>query len=87
MNRYLLTKQEFGQAIHLGSTKVHEMVRSGEVRSVRIGTAVRIPATEVDALVARLLTVGVEDESACREPEPDVAKEIGPIGLAAEGRT
>lgn len=82
---YLMTKQEFASAINMGSTKVHEMVRTGEVRSVKIGASVRIPASEVDALVARLLTVGIGSESAVGGPLHDLRDETGPIGVAADG--
>ncbi len=53
MTKRLLTKLEFGHCIGLGQTKVGELIRTGEVQVVRIGTAVRIPVEEVDRLVER----------------------------------
>ena len=47
-----LTVAEFCAAARLGKTKVHELIASGHIRSVKIGYARRIPAAEVDRLLA-----------------------------------
>jgi excisionase family DNA binding protein len=47
MERLLLTAQEAAQALGVSRTKVYDLMRSGRLRSVKIGGSRRIP---VDAL-------------------------------------
>jgi excisionase family DNA binding protein len=51
----LLTIPETCAALRLGRTSIFHLLRSGELRSVKIRGARRVPAAEVDALVGRLL--------------------------------
>ena len=48
MTRLLLTPEEAAEALSIGRTRVYELLRTGELVSVRIGHSRRIPA---DALV------------------------------------
>ncbi len=54
MDKLLLTPTEAATALGIGRSKVYELLRNGTLASVRIDTCRRIPAAELDALVARL---------------------------------
>ncbi len=56
MEKALLSIPEAGEALHLGETKVKELVARGELLSVKIGKSRRIPATAVHAFVDRLVS-------------------------------
>ncbi len=43
----LLTVEDLGRETRLGRTKAYELVVSGEVRSIRVGRAIRIPRSAV----------------------------------------
>ena len=47
MTAVLLTVEDAAQALALGRTKIYELLDAGELRSIKIGRARRIP---VDAL-------------------------------------
>jgi excisionase family DNA binding protein len=50
----LLTPEEAAQALRVGRSKVYELMRSGALRSVKIGGSRRISATALAEYVARL---------------------------------
>src|SRR5437763_904550 len=52
--KLLLTPTEAAQALGIGRSKLYELLRSGLVPSVRIGTCRRIPADALATVVARL---------------------------------
>lgn len=54
--RVLLTVEEAAKRLHIGRTKTYSLVRSGEIGSVQIGRLRRVPAEEVDAYAARLIS-------------------------------
>jgi excisionase family DNA binding protein len=54
--RLLLTVDEVAERLGLGRTKVYELLGRGEIASVRIGTARRVPASALEAYVERLLS-------------------------------
>ncbi len=56
MERALLSIPEAGEALHLGETKVKELVARGELLSVKIGKSRRIPAAAVQEFVERLVS-------------------------------
>src|SRR3989304_1235582 len=49
--RRLLTVDEVAERLGLGLTKVYELLGRGEIASVRIGTARRVPASALEAYV------------------------------------
>ena len=51
----LLTIAEVSERLGLGRTKTFELLKRGELRSVRIGGARRIPSSEVEGFIERLL--------------------------------
>jgi excisionase family DNA binding protein len=55
-SRVLLTVDEAAARLSLGKTKVYELLMRGDLASVRIGVARRIPASALEAYVERLLT-------------------------------
>lgn len=54
MDKLLLTPTEAAGALGIGRSKVYELLQTGQLRSVRIGTCRRIPADALQALVAAL---------------------------------
>lgn len=50
----LLRPEEAALMLGIGRTKVYELIRSGALRSVRVGGLRRIPATALTAYVAEL---------------------------------
>lgn len=58
IERRLFRAREAAEVLGLSKSKIHLMINSGEIESVRIGRSVRIPARALDAL-----TEG-------RQPEP-----------------
>jgi excisionase family DNA binding protein len=54
----LLRIDEVEHRLGIGRTKVYDLVNRGELRAVHIDRSIRIPDTEVDALIARKLKEG-----------------------------
>jgi excisionase family DNA binding protein len=52
--RLLLTVEESAQALRLSRTHVYDLLARGELASVKIGRARRIPAQALDEYVDRL---------------------------------
>ncbi len=50
----LFTAEEAAGALHVGRSKVYELMRSGELRSVKIGGSRRISAAALTEYVATL---------------------------------
>ena len=50
----LVRPEEAASVLGIGRTKVYELMRSGALRSVRIGGLRRIPAAALEEFVARL---------------------------------
>jgi excisionase family DNA binding protein len=54
-NSLLLTPEEAAEALRIGRSKVYELMRSGELASITIGRARRIPSKALDEFInARL---------------------------------
>lgn len=60
--RLLLTVDQAAGRLGLGKTKVYELLTSGELASVRIGAARRIPVSALEAYVERLLNDQLGEE-------------------------
>lgn len=54
VERVLLRPEEAAQALGVSRTTVFELMRSGELRSVKIGAARRVSATALAEFVAAL---------------------------------
>lgn len=63
MDRALLSIPEVSEALHLGETKVKELVARGELLSVKIGKCRRVPVGAVQAYVERLVSESCSDVS------------------------
>ncbi|MFC7731080.1 helix-turn-helix domain-containing protein [Actinomadura keratinilytica] len=50
----LLTVPEVMSALRLSRFKVYDLIRSGELESITIGRARRVPADALDAFIAQL---------------------------------
>jgi excisionase family DNA binding protein len=59
MEPVLITVEEFGQATHIGRTRVYDLIRAGTIRSVSVGRSRRIP---VEALAEFVRTLEAEAE-------------------------
>ena len=51
--RLLLTVPEAAAVLAIGRTTLYELVGTGQLATVRIGRAVRIPRAELEAFVSR----------------------------------
>lgn len=51
MNEPLLTLAEVGDVLGLGRTRIHQLSASGALTVVRIGRAVRVRPTDLDAFI------------------------------------
>jgi len=58
VDKLLLTPEEAASALGIGRSKVYQLMRDGKVRSLRIGTCRRTPATALPELIADM-----EDEA------------------------
>ena len=72
MDKLLLTPVEAARALGISRSKVYELMRAGTLRSVHIDTCRRIPAADLNVLVARLR----EASSATLTPTPGAAREV-----------
>ncbi|MGI8552809.1 MAG: helix-turn-helix domain-containing protein [Dehalococcoidia bacterium] len=54
MNQSLLTIAEAATTLSIGRTKVYELLQTGELRGVYIGTARRIAVCDLDDYIERL---------------------------------
>lgn len=53
-DRKLLTVPEVMAALALGRSKVYDLIRSGQLESLKIGRDRRVPADALDSFVTRL---------------------------------
>jgi excisionase family DNA binding protein len=54
MDKLLLTPIEAAEALGIGRSKLYELIQSGQLPSVRIGTCRRVPSEVVHRFVADL---------------------------------
>jgi excisionase family DNA binding protein len=52
----LVRPEDVTRVLGIGRTKVYELIRSGALRSVRVGGLRRVPVAALDEFVARLET-------------------------------
>jgi excisionase family DNA binding protein len=50
----LLSIEQAGQALNIGRSKIYQLIRSQEIHTVKLGKRRLVPASEVQAFVARL---------------------------------
>ena len=58
-DKLLVTVVEAAEALHLGRSTIYDLVKSGELKMVKIGRAARIPVAELRAFVGRRTDDGV----------------------------
>jgi len=66
MEKVLLSIPEAAERLSLGRSKLYELMTTGQIKSVRIGRAVRLPTTEVDGYAERLLAEQAQDAAAAQ---------------------
>jgi excisionase family DNA binding protein len=64
VTKLLLTPAEAAELLGVGRTTIYELMNSGDIPSVRIGRARRIPAADLVAFVDRLRGVVEEGKAA-----------------------
>jgi excisionase family DNA binding protein len=60
VEKYLLTIPETAEAIGLGRSKVYELVSAGEIETVRIGKAHRVPRDAIERFVEKLRAAAMD---------------------------
>jgi excisionase family DNA binding protein len=55
MERVLLTAEEAADSLKIGRCKVYDLIRTGELESVKIGRLRRIPVDSLHTFARRLL--------------------------------
>lgn len=58
-DRLLLTVVEAARRLGIGRTLMYDLLAAGEIESVHVGRLHKIPASALDAYVARLIDQGV----------------------------
>ena len=53
--RVLYRIDEAAELLSISKSRVYELVRSGQIRTVKVGKSHRVPARSLDEYVARLL--------------------------------
>ena len=53
--KFLLRVEEVADVLDISRTRVYDLIRSGELQSLKIGGSRRVPSTAVQLLVDRLL--------------------------------
>ncbi len=54
MERVLLTPEEVAEALHVGRCTVYDLIRTNQLRSIKIGKLRRVPVGAVHEYVARM---------------------------------
>ena len=56
----LLTAEEAAESLKVGRCKVYDLIRSGELESIKIGRLRRIPVDSLRRFAQRMLAEGLE---------------------------
>ncbi len=87
MDKLLLTPEDAARALSIGRSKLYELLATGALRSVRIGTSRRIPVETLAAYVHRLTgpdsSVHEPLESGCAQDPPAGSTPPGAAGTLA----
>lgn len=59
MERVLLTAEEAAESLKIGRCKVYDLIRTGELESIKIGRLRRIPVSSVRSFAAKNFEQGV----------------------------
>jgi excisionase family DNA binding protein len=54
MNQYAFTTREACEALRCGKTKLFDLLKSGRLKAVRLGTKTLIPTSEIERFIAEL---------------------------------
>jgi excisionase family DNA binding protein len=76
----LLTIAQVAEALGVGRTLVYELVARGELETVHIGRATRVPARSVDGLLLKLQHQPAAQ--AMPSVRPASLRSVGPSGLS-----
>lgn len=58
MNRVFLTAEEAADALHISRSKVYDLLRNGDLLSIKIGRLRRVPVDAVQDFARRLIEAG-----------------------------
>ena len=67
MERLLLTVDEVAEALGCGRTLVYELIRRGDLSSIKLGRLTRVPIASMDLLIQSKLDAGGFDSSGVDE--------------------
>jgi excisionase family DNA binding protein len=73
MDKLLLTPPEAAMMLGIGRTKLYELIRSGELVSITIDRARRIPTVAAEAYVAKRCGLPVHNLAGTDPPSDDSA--------------
>ena len=60
MDRLLLRPAEAAEAIGIGRSKIYQLLASGELPSIRVGSSVRVPVDALRAWIERQIAERAE---------------------------
>ncbi|MCM3846353.1 helix-turn-helix domain-containing protein [Pseudonocardia sp. DR1-2] len=58
MNRVFLTAEEAADALHISRSKIYDLIRNGDIVSIKIGRLRRVPVDAVQDFARRLIEAG-----------------------------
>jgi excisionase family DNA binding protein len=61
--RVMLTAEQAAEAIGVGRTTMFALIKSGEIKSIRIGRLRRVPLDSIEAYTNRLITEQTQEEA------------------------
>lgn len=78
MDKLLLTPVEAARALGIGRSKVYELLSSGALDSVRIGTCRRVPAEALHSFLVELRDGGRHRATLTGQPRPPSRSAVPP---------
>ncbi|GAA4541994.1 MULTISPECIES: helix-turn-helix domain-containing protein [Pseudonocardia] len=55
MERQLLTAEEVAEVLHIGRTRVYELIYAGQLQSIKIGRLRRVPVSAVEEFIRQMV--------------------------------
>ena len=55
MERQLLTAAEVAEVLHIGRTRVYELIYAGQLQSIKIGRLRRVPVSAVEEFIRQMV--------------------------------
>jgi excisionase family DNA binding protein len=81
-----MTMNEVAETLSVSRMTIHRLVDKGEIKSLKVGRAVRIPEESIKEYVDRNLTKGLPQGNGGEHPEEYQKKRISLRGIAKGGQ-